>query len=221
MKKVSTIIIIYNTLQGCSFLFLTEAGPPKLHLDKQYSIAVALLWSPPDSPGNITGYWITYFGNNTNSSTFVKAAADGTIQRATIGGLTPDTNYTFIVYAVNSKGVGQASLSLLIATLNGSIGKLIKILFRNLCLEYCFGIAPPTTQPPTSQPSSPYILSPKATLTPVRVSTDDSPTTVIASESSGGLPGWVIAVIATGAATVLLLLLVVCCCYYKRTHRKG
>ena len=122
---------------------MTEAGPPTLHLDEQYSIAVALWWLPPDPPGNITGYWITDFGDNKSSSTFVKAAPDDSIQRATICGLTPDTNYTFIVYAVNSKGTGQASLSLLAATLPGSIGNnLIKLLFRNIYIYIYIYIYP-------------------------------------------------------------------------------
>jgi hypothetical protein len=174
-----------------------KAGPPtKLQAERVYSIAMYLQWLPPDSPGNITRYLITYFGDNKNSSKFVEASRNNTVQGAVIHGLTANTSYTFIVYAVNSKGIGQASLNVSVATLPGSIA--------------------PTSPPSRLQPSTHGSM----------ISSHSSPSsksrpTSIESRDGQTLSNWTIAVIAGAAGVLLLLLLWVGCCFYRRRRRKG
>ena len=79
---------------------------------------VTLNWTEPAVPnGVVTGYVITV----TNGVTGEEFTVNTTDTEFEVTGLTPYTNYTFTVAAVNGGGVGNASNSVTVQTAEGGV----------------------------------------------------------------------------------------------------
>ena len=67
-----------------------------------------------DSNGEITGYTVLLFGEGENDTTTLHVAGDA--REATISGLSPSTEYTLQISAVNDAGNGKYSAGSFITT---------------------------------------------------------------------------------------------------------
>ena len=82
------------------------------------SSSITVQWGAVDCihhNGDVTGYSVRY-GVQGSGSTQTRDVPGGDTRQTTISGLNPSTNYSIQVAAVNSAGIGEYSISVIIQT---------------------------------------------------------------------------------------------------------
>ena len=95
-----------------------SAPPTSVSTSDETLSSITVQWGAVDCihrNGDITGYSVRY-GVQGSGSTQTESVSGGATTEATISGLTPSTNYSIEVAAVNSVGVGSYSNSITVET---------------------------------------------------------------------------------------------------------
>ena len=96
-----------------------SAAPTSVNVSDVTSSTITVQWGTivncTDRNGDITGYSVQY-GVQGSGSTQTRDVSGGDTRQTTISGLSPSTNYSIEVAAVNSAGIGEYSTSVIIQT---------------------------------------------------------------------------------------------------------
>jgi len=114
-----------NYVPNCSLLLAPSGSPQSLREVETTSISVTIAWdavSCTERNSIITGYVVRYTPPSTSGNDRVMVAGTGDAGgMVTIDGLTPSTQYSIQVAAVNSDGdIGVLSTALSVQTLLGA-----------------------------------------------------------------------------------------------------
>ena len=97
------MICLYTTIPPAP-----SAAPTSVRVSEVTSSSITVQWGAVDCihrNGDITGYSVRY-GVQGSGSTQAMSVSGSSVTEATISGLTPSTNYSIEVAAVNSVGSG-------------------------------------------------------------------------------------------------------------------
>ena len=101
----------------CCVLFsAVPSAPPSSISTTSTPTTITVQWGEVeciDRNGEITGYSVKYGGGG---STVTRPVPGGSTRQSTISGLTPSTDYTIEVAAVNSVGTGRYSTGMVVRT---------------------------------------------------------------------------------------------------------
>ena len=122
-----------------AFLSAPSTSPTCVSVSEETSSSITIQWGAVDcirQNGNITGYTVRY-GVEGNGSTQTVNVSGGEATQTIISGLTPSTNYSIEVAAVNSVGTGVYS-NLIFHLTRGIIShKLLASITESAYLLFC------------------------------------------------------------------------------------
>ena len=123
----------------CTFLSAPSTAPTSVSVSEVTSSSITVQWGAVDCihhNGDITGYTVRY-GVQGNGSTQTVNVSGGEATQTIISGLTPSTNYSIEVAAVNSVGTGVYSNLIFHLTQGTSSHKRLASITESANLLFC------------------------------------------------------------------------------------
>ena len=123
----------------CTCLSAPSTAPTSVSVSEVASSSITVQWGAVDCihhNGDITGYTVRY-GVQGNGSTQTVNVSGGEATQTIISELTPSTNYSFEVAAVNSVGTGVYSNLIFHLTRGTSSHKLLASITESTYLLFC------------------------------------------------------------------------------------
>ena len=123
----------------CTFLSAPSTAPTSVSVSEVTSSSITVQWGAVDCihrNGDITGYTLSY-GVQGNGSTQTVNVSGGEATQTIISELTPSTNYSIEVAAVNSVGTGVYSNLIFHLTQGTSSHKRLASITKSAYLLFC------------------------------------------------------------------------------------